>query len=53
MAPIAKAVRLIYRVMSANRQVEKGSLVYANLLLKALYVLVTDMIDCAFRDLSV
>lgn len=37
-------------VMSANRQVEKGSLIYANPLLKVLYVLVADMTDWVFQS---
>lgn len=46
MAPIANALRLIYRIMSATKQVEKA-LKFANL-----YVLVTDITYSVFKNLS-
>jgi hypothetical protein len=51
MAPIANALRLIYRVMSAKKQVGK-SLEFANPLLKVLYVLIVDITCSVFKILS-
>jgi hypothetical protein len=49
MAPIANALRLIYRVMSAKKQVGK-SLEFANPLLKVLYVLIVDITLFSIQD---